>query len=417
MSRKNGQERCLCDSLHKIMEVEPEMNRRQLVAFSAAAFAARFGFADPLEQPQGSGAHSSNRGGDLPDRLLLKNWRPRSIYKIPVTEVTKARYPVIDVHNHGVDSAEQTREIVKSMDATGVERAVIFAGTGMPESFAQARAIYSAYPERFDLWCLFDLRGVNDPGFGPGALRALEECHRMGARGVGELHDKGKGLDASVGTEPNSWHKLAEFSGLGPHPDDPRMDPLFAKCAQLGMPVNIHMADPIWTYLPMDNHNDGYMTAYHWRLDDKPGLLGHDGLMESLERTLQKHRGTTFIACHLANLDYDLTRLGQMLDRNPNLNADFAARMAEISTIPRFANQFFQQYQDRLLFGTDFTYSPGELRSTFRTLETLDEHYYYEDYLDYMWPLYGLGIPDAVLKKIYHENALRIFERARNGVA
>jgi hypothetical protein len=230
MSRKNGQERCLCDSLHKIMEVEPEMNRRQLVAFSAAAFAARFGFADPLEQPQGSAAHSPNRGGDLPDRLLFKNWRPRSIYKIPVTDVTKARYPVIDVHNHGVDRAdvdrgEQTREIVKSMDATGVERAVIFAGTGRPESFAQARAIYSAYPERFDLWCLFDLRGVNDPGFGPGALRALEECHRMGARGVGELHDKGKGLDASVGTEPNSWHNLAEFSGLGPHPDDSRLDP------------------------------------------------------------------------------------------------------------------------------------------------------------------------------------------------
>jgi hypothetical protein len=334
-----------------------------------------------------------------------------------MTEVTKARYPVIDVHNHGVNSAEQTREIVKSMDATGVERTVIFAGTGRPEGFAQARAIYSAYPERFDLWCLFDLRGVNDPGFGPGALRALEECHRMGARGVGELHDKGKGLDASVGTEPNSWHKPAEFSGPGPHPDDPRMDSLFAKCAELGMPVNIHMADPIWTYLPMDNHNDGYMTAYHWRLDDKPGLLGHYGLMESLERTLQKHRGTTFIACHLANLDYDLTRLGQMLDRNPNLNADFAARMAEISTIPRFANQFFQQYQDRILFGTDFTYSPGELRSTFRTLETLDEHYYYEDYLDYKRPLYGLGLPDAVLRKIYHENALRIFQPAGNGAS
>lgn len=393
------------------------MNRRQLMAFSVAAFAARLGFADPIRQPQGSGAQSPNRDGNLPDRLLLKDWRPRSIYKIPVTAVTKARYPVIDVHNHGVDSANQTHEIVKSMDATGVERAVIFAGTGRPEEFAQARAIYSAYPERFDLWCLFDLRGMNDPGFGPGAMRALEECHRMGARGVGELHDKGRGLDASVGTEPNSWHKPAEFSGPGAHPDDPRMDPLFARCAELGMPVNIHMADPIWTYLPMDNHNDGYMTAYHWRLDDKPGLLGHDGLLESLERTLEKHRGTTFIACHLANLDFDLTRLGQMLDRNKNLNVDFAARMAEISTIPRFASQFFQQYQDRILFGTDFTYSHGELRSSFRTLETLDEHYYYEDYLDYMWPLYGLGLPDAVLKKIYHENALRILDPTRKGAS
>lgn len=405
------------------------MNRRQLMAFTAAACAARFGLAAPVAdpvavpvahptgQPQASEAHPPDRGGNLPDRLLLKDWRPRSIYKIPVTEVTKARYPVIDVHNHGVESADRTREIVKSMDATGVERAVIFAGTGRPEEFERARAMYSGYPERFDLWCQFDLRGVNDPDFGPGALKALEECHRLGARGVGELHDKGRGLDASVGTEPRSWHKPAEFNGPGPHPDDPRMDPLFAKCAQLGMPVNIHMADPIWTYLPMDSHNDGYMTAYHWRLDDKPNLLGHDGLMESLERTLEKHRGTTFIACHLANLDYDLTHLGLMLDRNPNLNVDFAARMAEISTIPRFASQFFLKYQDRIAFGTDFTYSPGELRSMFRTLETFDEHYYFEDYLDYKWPLYGLGLPDAVLKKIYHANALRILGPARTGMA
>ena len=387
------------------------------MALSAATFAARFGFADPIEPTRKSGTHSPAAPGDLPDRLLLKDWRPRSIYKIPVTEVEKARYPVIDVHNHGVKSADETREIVKAMDAAGVERAVIFAGTGRPEEFARASAIYSAYGDRFDLWCQFDLRGVNDPGFGPGALKSLEQCHRLGARGVGELHDKGRGLDAPVGTEPKGWHEPAEFRGPGPHPDDPRMDPLFARCAELGMPVNLHMADPIWTYLPMDNHNDGYMTAYHWRLDDKPGLLGHDGLMESLEHTLKKHRGTTFVACHLANLDYDLTRLGVMLDGNPNLNVDFAARMAEISTIPRFANQFFQQYQDRILYGTDFTYSPGELRSTFRTLETLDEHYYYEDYLDYFWPLYGLGLPDAVLKKIYRENALRILGSATRSAA
>jgi uncharacterized protein len=393
------------------------MNRRQLMAFSAAAFAARAGFADPLAPAQGLEANLPGNGEALPDRLLLKDWRPRSIYKIPVTEIAKARYPIIDAHNHGFNTAAQARGIVETMDETGVERAVVFAGTGRPESFAQAREIYSAYPQRFDLWCLFDLRGVNDPDFGPGALKALEDCHRMGARGVGELHDKGRGLDASVGTEPAGWHAPVEFTGLGPHPDDSRMDSLFQKCSELGMPVSIHVSDPIWTYLPMDSHNDGYMDAFHWRLDDKPGLLGHDGLLESLERTLKKHNGTTFIACHLANLDYDLTRLGQMLDRNPNLYADFAARMSEISTIPRFTNQFFQKYQDRLVYGTDFTYTPGELRSTFRTLETLDEHYYYQDYSEYIWPFYGLGIPDAVLKKIYRENALRIFARARTGAS
>ena len=391
------------------------MNRRELMAFSAAAFAAKMAFADPLIKAKGLDGHVQATGADLPDTLRLKDWRPRSIYKIPVTEITRARYPIVDVHNHGVNTPEQVRKIVEAMDETGVERAVIFAGTGKSESFAQVRAIYSAYPQRFDLWCLFDLRGVNHPGFGPGAVKALEECRRLGACGVGELHDKGNGLGARVGTEPGSWHTPDEFTGPGPHPDDPRMDALFQKCGELGMPVSIHVSDPIWTYLPMDRHNDGYMTAFHWRLDDKPDLLGHDGLLESLESTLKKHSGTTFIACHLANLDYDLTRLGQMLDRNPNFYADFAARMAEISTIPRFANQFFQKYQDRLLFGSDFTYTPGELRSTFRTLETFDEHYYYEDYSEYLWPQYGLGIPDAVLQKIYRENALKVFAGAGKG--
>ncbi len=157
------------------------MNRRQLIAFSAAAFAARVGFADPQAQAQESDAHLPSKDVYLPDKLLLKDWRPRSIYKIPVTEIARARYPIIDAHNHGFNSADQARKIVETMDETGVERAVVFAGTGRPESFAQARAIYSAYPQRFDLWCLFDLRGVNNPGFGPGAVQALEECHRMGA--------------------------------------------------------------------------------------------------------------------------------------------------------------------------------------------------------------------------------------------
>ncbi len=393
------------------------MNRRELMIFSAAAVAAQSGLAFPRPHPQENGEEPHSSKGDLPDHLLLKDWRPKSIYKIPITEITKAKYPAIDLHNHGVPSVDRADEMVRTMDATGVDKAVIFTGTGKPEEFAELSRIYSRHPDRFYIWCLFDLRGVNEPGFGPNAVKSLEECHRMGAQGVGELHDKGTGLDASVGTEPQSWRKPPEFTGPGPHPDDPRMDPLFEKCAELGMPVSIHMSDPIWAYQPMDSHNDGYMTAFHWRLDDKPGLMGHDALLQSLERTAQKHRKTIFVACHLANLDYDLTRLGEMLDRNPNLNADLAARMAEIATIPRFSGQFLEKYQDRIVYGTDFTYSPGELRSTFRTIETADEHYYYEDYIDYIWPMYGLNLPDPVLKKLYRDNALRIFKEARNGAA
>ena len=388
------------------------MNRRDLMMLSAATLASRMAFAQQQAQisPAGASDAAEQPSAELP--LKLQDWRPTSIYKVPVTQVEKAKYPVIDMHNHGGDTPEKVRDMLSSMDATGVEKAIVFINTGKPEAFAQARTLYSGHPDRFELWCHFDLTGVNEPGFGPGAVKALEECHRLGAKGIGELHDKGKGLDVSVGTEPASWHEPAAH-GVGAHPDDPRIDPLWAKCAELGMPVSIHVTDPIWTYLPMDSHNDGYMTAFHWRLDDKPGLLGHDALIESLERTANKHPKTIFIACHFLNLSYDLTRLGQILDRTPNLYADIAARMAEVSTIHRFTNQFMQKHQDRLVFGTDFFYSPGELRSSFRTLETSDDHFYYEDYIDYFWPMYGLDLPDAVLKKVYRDNALQILQRAR----
>jgi predicted TIM-barrel fold metal-dependent hydrolase len=195
------------------------------------------------------------------------------------------------------------------------------------------------------------------------------------------------------------------------------MDALWDKCAQLGMPINIHVSDPIWSYQPMDLHNDGLMNGYTWRIDDKqPGILGHNALIESLERATQKHPRTVFIACHLANLDYDLTRLGQMFDRNPNLYADISARFAETAPIPRFVNQFLQKYPDRVLYGTDMAYTQRMFSTTFRILESQDEHFYEQDLnfnFDYHWPLYGLGLPDPVLKKVYRDNALRAFARAR----
>ena len=114
------------------------------------------------------------------------------------------------------------------------------------------------------------------------------------------------------------------------------MDALWNRCAELGMPINIHVSDPIWSYQKQDNTNDGLMNGYSWRIDDtQPGILGHDGLIQSLERAVEKHRKTIFIACHLANLEYDLTRLGGMLDRHPNLFTDISARFAEVAPIPR----------------------------------------------------------------------------------
>ena len=119
------------------------------------------------------------------------------------------------------------------------------------------------------------------------------------------------------------------------------------------MPVSIHVADPIWMYQAMDRTNDGLMNAYHWRLDNQPNIVDLSGMVDLLERAVKKHSQTTFVACHFANLDYDLTRLGELFDRNPNLYADISARYAETAPIPRFGSQFYARHADRLVYGTD----------------------------------------------------------------
>ena len=144
------------------------MNRRQWMMVSGAAVAVRSGYAQA--QPPAGPAEAKQ---DTPDKFLLMDYRPESIYKVPKTEVMKAKYPVIDVHCHGPEGSQQVDDMVKLMDAVGVEKTVIFTGESTPERFGQARERYVKYPTRFDLWCSFDLTGVNEPGFGPNALKAL----------------------------------------------------------------------------------------------------------------------------------------------------------------------------------------------------------------------------------------------------
>jgi len=385
------------------------MNRREWMMLSAAAAGVPPGTARAQQAPGPADSSPTS-----PERLLLKDYRPRSIYKIPKTKVNKAKYPAIDVHFHAewVRSPEHLDEMIELMDEAGIAKTITFVRTGSPEKFAAMSQLLTKYPERFDLWCGFDLSGCDQPGFGPSAVKALQECHRLGAVGVGEIGDKGTGI----------W---GAPKGSALHPDDSRMDPLYDQCARLGMPINMHVSDPIWAYEPMDNTNDGLMNCYTWRITVGPGVLGHNELIESLEGAVKKHPRTTFIACHIANLEYDLTRLGQMLDRNPNLYVDLGARFGEMSPIARFAGQFIQRYSTRVLYGTDMAYTRPMFRTTFRILETLDEHFYEWDPelqsttggFGYHWPLYGLGLPDDVLKKVYGDNARKVFQIARENAA
>jgi predicted TIM-barrel fold metal-dependent hydrolase len=339
---------------------------------------------------------ASARGQTPPDEILLKDYKPRSIFKIPASRVVKARHPIIDVHSH--DYARTEADVdrwVQTMDQVGVEKTVILSGsTGA--RFDAVLAKYQRHPNRFDVWCGMDFSGFDQPGFGPAAVAELERCQRAGAKGVGELSDKGRGLGAST-------------NRLGMHVDDPRMDSLLSKCAELRLPVNIHVGEDQWMYEAMDASNDGLMNAWKWRITPAPGVLGHDEVVDSLERAVKKHPRTIFIACHLANCCADLNRLGAMLESHQNLHADIGARFAELSPIPRFVGQFFSRYQDRILYGTDMDPAPEMYRVTFRLLETADEHFYPAYFRKYHWPMHGFALPDEVLRKLYRDNAVKLF--------
>jgi predicted TIM-barrel fold metal-dependent hydrolase len=333
-----------------------------------------------------------------PDELLLKDFRPKSIFNVPVTYVEKAAYPVIDMHSHPyAKTGEALDQWIRNMNEAGIEKSIILTYT-YGEKFDSLIGAYSKYKDRFDLWCGFNYSEYDQPGFPENAIKELERCYNAGAKGVGELGDKGKGL---FYCRPPAW---------GMHSDDDKMIPLFAKCAELNLPVNIHIAEPKWMYEKMDATNDGLMNAYKWRLDNQEGIVNHEGMMKILENTLRKNPKTTFVACHLANCCYDLTVVGHLLDAYPNLYIDIGARFGEFAPIPRTARSFFIKYQDKIVYGTDMGFDVEMYRTTFRILETSDEHFY-DNRFSYHWPLNGLDLPKDVLEKIYNENTVRLLKQ------
>jgi uncharacterized protein len=329
----------------------------------------------------------------LQDTLLLKDYRPQSIFKTPQTPVLKAKYPAIDMHMHAPrrgDLKTAAAELLKNMDECGIQKTILFSGTG--KAFDESAAVFGTYPDRIELWCGFDFTGTVPSS----TIAELERCVKLGAKGVGEITDKGEGLR---GADPPM------------HLDDRRMDPILEKLADLKLPINVHMGDPQWMYEPMDAHNDLLFESLYFRLDNKKDIKNLAEMLAILEAAVKKHPRTTFVACHFANQTFDLARLGRLLDKYPNLYADVSQRESYVAAIPRFAKQFMEKYADRLVYGTDQGYSLPMYRNTFHIWETLDEHFYAWDVANTRFALSGVGLSDATLKKFYRDNALRILKK------
>jgi predicted TIM-barrel fold metal-dependent hydrolase len=241
-----------------------------------------------------------------------------------------------------------------------------------------------------------DLRNVG-PGSGARIAAQLEADVRAGALGVGEI---GKGFGLS----------LRKADGTRLTLDDPELDPVWETAARLGIPVLIHVADPAEFFEPVDYQNERWLELALFsnrRYQDRARFPSFEALMGERDRLLARHPRTIWVLAHLGWHANDLARLGRMLDSMPNLYAEVGAILYDLGRQPRAAREFFLEYQDRLLFGKD-AFQPDEYPYYWRVFETFDEYFdYYRDYHAF-WKLYGLGLPDSVLKKVYYQNALKL---------
>lgn len=341
------------------------------------------------------GVYKDGSGGPM-DTILLKDYEPESSLVVPRTNIARAKFPVIDVHTHPsqcqIKTKEDVADWVRVMDEENIAMSVVFTGaTG--EAFDRAVELFAAYPKRFQLWCSFDATDIADPNYSQRAVDELVRCFRKGARGLGEITDKGSGLQKDP--------RLPPAQRL--HVDDPRMDPIWRKCAELRMPIILHLADHPSNWRPLGPHQERTPVFQGFNQYGKD-VAAYEELLAQRDRMLARHPQTTFILCHLSNQGNDTASLAKVLDRFPNLYLDLSARDYEIGRQPRTAAAFLNRYRTRILFGTDMGRDKSMYEAWWRLLETADEFLPGRVW----WAYYGLELPDATLKSIYRETALKV---------
>jgi len=329
----------------------------------------------------------------------FENYDPPSTLVVPEHPVTSAKYPFIDVHNHQFGMPTQDlKKLTDEMNSLNMAVMVNLSGRGRgsKEHLAEALGnVKNNFPNRFIVFTNIDFDGVDTPGWTENAVNQLQDDYDLGARGLKIYKSLGMRSKDSKGNRVKI--------------DDPRIDPVWDKCGELGIPVLIHSADPKPFWSPMDENNERWL-----ELKLRPGRKRGDTnpvpweqIIGEQHNVFRKHPKTTFINAHMGWYANDLGALGELMEEFPNMYVEIGAVIAELGRQPRFAKAFFDKYQDRVLFGKD-SYNPEEYYTYFRVLETSDEYFpYYKKYHAY-WKMYGLDLDDEVLKKLYYKNALNI---------
>lgn len=329
------------------------------------------------------------------DAILVKDYAPRSSVVTKETNVPKAKYPAIDCHVHVVGrTPEEVADWVKTMDEVGMETSIVLTGATGAAFDALIDSLPKKYPGRFLLYCGMEKTGIDKPDYSARAVAELVRCYNKGARGVGEITDKGTGLARDAGLPPDKWL----------HPDDSRLDAFWEKCAELKMPVNLHVADHPSCWTPLDVYQERTPDYQHFNQYGKKGL-SYDELIAVRNRTLAKHPKTVFVACHLGNQGHDLEKLSKEMDKYPNLYLDTSARDYEMGRTPRTSAKFLEKYKNRIVFGTDQGREKSMYQIHWRLFETADEYI-----IGRVWWRYGgLELPATVLEAIYRGTAKKIF--------
>jgi predicted TIM-barrel fold metal-dependent hydrolase len=359
------------------------------------------------------------------DAISLLHFQPRSMLHVAETPIEKPRFPVIDIHTHlswsardrengeGVRFSAAPADLLPVMDRRGLRVMVNLTG-GVGRGLQQTLARFdTAHPGRFVSFTEPWWGRASEPDYPRWQAAQIEAAHAAGARGLKVL--KTLGLYLRDGGPQGPLVKI----------DDPRFDPMWDACGALGMPVAIHVSDPEAFFLPIDRFNERYEELHNhpdWSFHGRD-FPSHRDLMAACDRVFARHPKTTFIALHVGHNAENLGFVSERLEQFPNMMVDLAARVGELGRQPRAARKFFERFQDRILFGTDAVpegkETPQQIfgdelyRIYYRFLETDDEYFDYAPAAvppQGRWRIYGVDLPDEILKKVYGANAARLLK-------
>jgi len=345
--------------------------------------------------------------------MYFENYDPPSSLVVPQHSLRSSKYPFIDVHNHQWNmSKDNLAEVITEMDKLNMAVMVNLSGRGFtrvetePGKFEyrmkdsqflkeSINNVSEQKPGRFIIFTNIDFHNFEDEGWIERILQELEDDVKSGANGLKIYKNLGLTL------KDNNGNRVPT--------DDTRLDPIWQKCAELGIPVLIHTGEPFQFWQPQDKNNERWLELKQKpnRYRDPKKYPSWEQVMEEQHNVFRKHPNTIFINAHLGWLGNDLAKLGNLMDELPNMYTEIGAVLAELGRQPRFAREWFINYQDRIMFGKD-SWNPGEYYVYFRVLETADEYFDYYRKRHAFWKMYGLDLPDDVLKKIYYKNALRV---------